>query len=234
MCSSDLAAPDEAVVLSSFEMRQTGENIELIDADGSVYVGNLQAPAAAPAPSFAVTTPDLATRADNYGGQDGRKNANTAPIRAAKNNANPLVIRADNNGAFDNKSLALDFKAVGTNRSLNKRVEIRGTLTEADNNASQGALEKPQEIQQKQITPPLSNRALPSDPAATGQQGYANAANSNLGAARSQQTQLNGPNLDNTGFANGYLNFNSYQRVQGAVKIGNGTNRQINAVRDEK
>jgi hypothetical protein len=100
-------SPPNPAVLTTFQFQQAGEQVRIIDADGSVYVGNIQ-----PAQDAlhlvgraAAPTPQLQRR---YSGNQELGLA-VAPAQQAQ-------------------SHAVYFQAIGTNRTLNQLVEFTGNF----------------------------------------------------------------------------------------------------------
>lgn len=97
-------------VLSSFQVRQAGIGVEMIDGDGSVYIGSLQA-AAADARSVAAQPERPApTRALRLAEAKGRPTAPLPSAASAQTWSNYF------------------FRVVGTNQTLNKRIVFTGNL----------------------------------------------------------------------------------------------------------
>jgi hypothetical protein len=117
-------SPAGLPVLNSFELEQNGSQVRILDADGSVYEGRI--------------TPALAPQ-----GQAGNRQTVSAPPAAARAQTARLV--ADPNAGLaqssDNDASAAfyNFRAVGTNRTLNQRVVFSGNYQGTANAPSQAA-----------------------------------------------------------------------------------------------
>lgn len=102
-------------VLTSFRMEQTGSEVRVVDQDGSVYSGSLEANDVRNAPVVATTRRTTALSAPNAG------RSRSAPAE-----------NSDRQAAGDNQALQqYFFKVSGTNRSLNQKVLFTGNLIEA-------------------------------------------------------------------------------------------------------
>lgn len=97
-------------VLSSFQVRQSGTAVQMIDGDGSVYTGSLQAAAADAGSLTAPPERPAPTRALRLAEAKGRP---TAPLPAA---------------ASAQTWSNYFFRVVGTNQTLNKRIVFTGNL----------------------------------------------------------------------------------------------------------
>ena len=104
-------SPAELPVLNSFELEQTGSQIRIVDADGSVYEGRI-APAEAPK--------DLA---ENRRAVSASGVLTQAPAVQPAAAANAGLGQSSDNDA---SAASYNFRAVGTNRTLNQRVVFSG------------------------------------------------------------------------------------------------------------
>jgi hypothetical protein len=101
----NLNSPPNPQVLTTFQMRQSGENLRIIDADGSIYEGNIQLARQQPLSPAQAATP-----------------APTVPARGFR------TAPAEQAAAV---TPSFSFRAVGTNRTLNQLVEFTGNLQPA-------------------------------------------------------------------------------------------------------
>jgi hypothetical protein len=132
-------------LLAEFEMRRDGNMIRIIDQDGSVYAGESRT--SAPQDSFAVG--GVLNKSELVGGGGGGGGA------AAM--TNPISTSSGTTAALDTQW----FHVIGTNRSLGKRVEFTGMLTES---ASPPA-----------TVAPVTRSVAPSQPARSSPSGVQNA-----------------------------------------------------------
>lgn len=109
--AAGLGTANSPRVLSSFVIEQTGETVRVIDGDGSVYVGSLQA-----------------TAEDRVGGTSPR-NENEAVVREqlSRGQVTPAIQAGE----------AFTFQAVGSNVTLRQRVEVRGRFISNATNLAQ-------------------------------------------------------------------------------------------------
>ncbi len=117
-------SPAELPVLNSFELEQTGSQIRIVDADGSVYEGRI-APAEAPK--------DLAENRRAVSASGVLTQAPAVQPAAAANAGMGQTIDNDASAASYN------FRAVGTNRTLNQRVVFSGNYMNTASAPSQAA-----------------------------------------------------------------------------------------------
>ena len=115
----------EDVVLRSFQYEQTGANVRVTDADGSVYFGNLTAepinPNIALKPKQLVASGKIAVAPANTIG-DRRTNQ-------AGGGGLPAISAAQSNDAhYQSRAGEYNFQVVGTNRSLKQRVVFYGQI----------------------------------------------------------------------------------------------------------
>jgi hypothetical protein len=118
-----LATPVQAI-LSSFEVEQTGAALRVIDADGSVYEGNFVAAGATPESKGGINSGIREQNKSGSGDQKTVKKESVSPNRALKENTVLLRKSADESTNWQNVA----FRAVGTNRSLNKMVVFNGNF----------------------------------------------------------------------------------------------------------
>src|SRR5262249_41880116 len=108
-------------VLSYFRIEQSGPELRVIDSDGSVYSGQLQAAVTLPSSSLSEAE-QFATGSRAFRGE---KQQATAKSVAAK--------RSQDNNA----TMGFAFQVTGTNRSSNQRVVFSGIITGVTNVADQ-------------------------------------------------------------------------------------------------
>jgi hypothetical protein len=99
--------PGSAKVLSSFTMERTGNQVRLVDEDGSVYQGEIRTPTPAPTASPVAAARKMPSKPLEYS-----KAAGNAAAAPASLPPNTLLVRA-----------------AGLNRSLNQPIEFQGTYT---------------------------------------------------------------------------------------------------------
>ena len=107
-------------VLNQFRMEQNGNELRVVDADGSVYAGSLQLAAAPPATTVPAAAPAPATR-DELARRDAVKIRGIAPM--------------------DNNVLNYTFRVSGTNRTLNQSVVFVGNVVSETNAISAGGFQ---------------------------------------------------------------------------------------------
>jgi len=95
-----------AAVLTTFKLQQTGNNVKVVDHDGSVYTGTVERFSAAPASSSS--------------------SLRAAPVE------NYAVSKAAAPAQNEQNIGGLAFRVTGTNRSLNQRVIFAGNITGVD------------------------------------------------------------------------------------------------------
>jgi hypothetical protein len=117
-------SPAQLPVLNSFELEQTGSQIRIVDADGSVYEGRI-APAEAPK--------DLA---ENRRAVSASPSLTQAPAAQPAAAANAGLGQSSDNDA---SAASYNFRAVGTNRTLNQRVVFSGNYINTASAPSQAA-----------------------------------------------------------------------------------------------
>jgi len=117
-------SPAELPVLNSFELEQTGSRVRIVDADGSVYEGRID-PAEAPK--------DLAENRRAVSASGVLTQAPAVQPAAAANAGMGQTIDNDASAASYN------FRAVGTNRTLNQRVVFSGNYMNTASAPSQAA-----------------------------------------------------------------------------------------------
>jgi hypothetical protein len=111
-------------ILSSFEVEQTGAALRVIDADGSVYEGNFVAAGATPESKGGINSGIREQSKSGSGDQKTVKKESVSQNRALKENTVLLRKSADESTNWQNVA----FRAVGTNRSLNKMVVFNGNF----------------------------------------------------------------------------------------------------------
>lgn len=129
--AAGLAAPQPQSILNSFEMRRTDGEIRITDADGSTYVGQVDAisslPAAADKGATATTAAIEAEAAKAPAENESKLAAKAETLRqvAPQDRANASL-------------QDFSFCAKGLNRSLNQSVELRGRFV-GDGNVLQNS-----------------------------------------------------------------------------------------------
>jgi hypothetical protein len=111
------AVAPQAFVLASFRVEQSGQQLRVIDKDGSVYTGYLQAADAMPGQSPAGKAAQSSSKALQ---EAERKSAQAAPTT----------------GQAGQKTASYFFRVTGTNLSLNQQVVFTGNLLPATNAAT--------------------------------------------------------------------------------------------------
>jgi hypothetical protein len=117
-------SPAALPVLNSFEMEQLGSQVRIVDADGSVYQGPI-------------------TPVELQKGLAGSRQAVNTPPPLKETQAARKVTAVDAESAqsldSDAPTAFYNFRAVGTNRTMNQRVVFSGNYIGAANAASQSA-----------------------------------------------------------------------------------------------
>ncbi|HWH71293.1 MAG TPA: hypothetical protein VNT26_18055, partial [Candidatus Sulfotelmatobacter sp.] len=100
----------EKPILNSFQVVQLGQELRVIDRDGSVYVGNFQATGTSPSPSAPATQKPVLSK----------------ELRTTQQ-------KLEASSAFPNQQAAANysFRVIGTNQSLQQRVVFTGNLLPA-------------------------------------------------------------------------------------------------------
>lgn len=112
-------SPPIPPVLRSFQVQQSGANVRVLDADGSVYEGVVEQPVMVPQPRFGEgASSDPKSLANNFVEQRAR----SVEIKARQQNLQPAGVGTANSVGN------LMFRAAGTNQSLNQLVVITGEL----------------------------------------------------------------------------------------------------------
>ena len=124
----NLNSPPTPKVLTTFEVRQTGQNLQIIDADGSVYDGLIKSASQrrTQALSRGAVAAARPLSAQPVGGVDGF--AQTPPQSA------PAAIPVTAENAVENEAappVGFAFRATGTNRTLNQSVVFTGEFEPA-------------------------------------------------------------------------------------------------------
>jgi len=110
-----------APVLAYFHIEQAGPELRVIDSDGSIYSGSLQAAAAAP-PGLSSGAEELSTASRAFSG--------------AKQQDNLARSAAPKRAQTYTEAAGYSFQVVGTNRTSRQRVAFSGTITGLSNTVS--------------------------------------------------------------------------------------------------
>jgi hypothetical protein len=126
-------------ILNNFELRQNGADIELVDADGSVYRGKLEEPA----PSS--TTARLSERPATALDDTASRALSLAPPRSQ-------------NQALSQQHPGIPFRVAGTNRTLRQAVVFNGELQNPmANQAANAPLSNQSNLVSNQANRPFQN-----------------------------------------------------------------------------
>jgi len=195
-------------ILANFELQQSGERLRVVDADGSIYDGEVFAgdPAAAEKSRAAV---------NQQSSQATRQLAEPRPT-----DAGALAGQGVGGGG---ESSAWNFRVSGTNRTLRQPVVLQGVLLggEEVGQSAGGALNQVPGAAPRSGPTPRPMRPAAQAPAQNGV-----AAQSNLGR---QATSLN-----QSGQPGQSANSLNVRRIQGQLRIGAANETTLDAIRAEK
>jgi len=143
----NLNSPPMPNVLSSFQFEQIGQQIRIVDDDGSTYEGQIETPRPVAAAVGKTATQSAADELKKFPAED------AAPTR------NPAVPTDGANALGQN----LWFRVSGTNRTLNQPVVFVGNLLAADTNLpSINGAQAGVTLAQPSVAVPLPNAAAQS------------------------------------------------------------------------
>jgi hypothetical protein len=144
----NLNSPPTPKVLTTFEVRQTGQNLQIIDSDGSVYEGLVEPRSQRP-PQVLTRGFDAAARPTAGPPLGGVAGPTQRPPQSAPATTPEIAQTAIENETAQPESFA--FRAMGTNRTLNQSVVFTGEFEPAPgsvelNQAVAGAVSKGQAV----------------------------------------------------------------------------------------
>jgi hypothetical protein len=193
---------ESASVLARFELEQRGNQVRVIDADGSVYDGYLYTPAGGAAAGLA-----------------GRALENEAQRSLAPEKPPPgrgQLAQGKDQVPVPVGGPAWNFRVLGTNRTLQEPVELDGLLVPETSAAGAAgpALNAPRNLS--------APAAQPGAPRSVGP-----AAAPSAGAARSDRAQSLAPEARLVPLTN----LSSIQRIQGTLRVGTTNRLSVDAFR---
>ena len=196
----------DTTVLANFVVEQSGEQLRVVDADGSVYNGRVLT-------GDPTVVADLETALNLN--QDARRNDRQSGLAKSAKDAKA---QAQSNSADSPAAPAWNFRVSGTNRTLRQPVIVEGVLYEAlaTNSAGQAGAEPEGNISQ------VSRTAPSQAPAQQNQYRPPTPALQNSAATSFGQSPYSGQSMK---LLNAY-------RIQGQVRVGSTNQVPLDAMRD--